>query len=117
MALHVLGCAWGEGGHARRGVCWWEGRADPPPPSPTPSHAHAHTHTTPPRSLPPSPPPSLPPPLQRFSKKLGSIPIMLKSRACYLRNLKRTELVARKVRAPLHTCVRLFRARVCACVW
>ena len=33
---------------------------------------------------------------KRLSKRLGSLPIMLKSRACYLRNLSRSELVARK---------------------
>ncbi len=35
---------------------------------------------------------------QRLAKRLGSLPIMLKSRACYLRNLGRRDLVARKVR-------------------
>ncbi|PSC76790.1 DNA-directed RNA polymerase I subunit 2 isoform X1 [Micractinium conductrix] len=35
-------------------------------------------------------------PEQRIPKRLGSLPIMLKSRACYLRNLSRRELVARK---------------------
>ncbi|KAL4423560.1 hypothetical protein ABPG77_004600, partial [Micractinium sp. CCAP 211/92] len=33
---------------------------------------------------------------QRITKRLGSLPIMLKSKACYLRNLSRRELVARK---------------------
>lgn len=37
---------------------------------------------------------------QRLTKRLGSLPIMLKSRACYLRNLGRRELVERKVRPP-----------------
>ena len=36
-------------------------------------------------------------PEQRLSKRLGSLPIMLKSKACYLRNLSRRELVERKV--------------------
>jgi hypothetical protein len=36
-------------------------------------------------------------PEQRLSKRLGSLPIMLKSKACYLRNLSRHELVERKV--------------------
>jgi hypothetical protein len=38
---------------------------------------------------------------QRLSKRLGSLPIMLKSKACYLRNMTRRELVARKVGAGL----------------
>lgn len=33
---------------------------------------------------------------QRFTKRLGQIPIMVKSKACYLRNAKRLELVRRK---------------------
>ena len=69
----------------------------------------------------PLPPPISPPPPhrarspqveglpeQRIPKRLGSLPIMLKSRACYLRNLSRRELVARKVR---RGCVRALRAR------
>lgn len=35
-------------------------------------------------------------PEQRLTKRLGSLPIMLKSKACYLRNMSRRELVARK---------------------
>lgn len=37
-------------------------------------------------------------PEQRLSKRLGSLPIMLKSKNCYLRNMTRRELVGRKVR-------------------
>lgn len=36
-------------------------------------------------------------PEQRVQKRLGSLPIMLKSKACYLRNMSRTELIKRKV--------------------
>ena len=36
-------------------------------------------------------------PEQRLSKRLGGLPVMLKSKACYLRNMTRRELVARKV--------------------
>jgi hypothetical protein len=36
-------------------------------------------------------------PEQRLSKRLGSLPIMLKSKTCYLRNASRRELVERKV--------------------
>ncbi|KAL4859361.1 DNA-directed RNA polymerase I subunit 2 [Chlorella vulgaris] len=35
-------------------------------------------------------------PEQRLSKRLGSLPIMLKSKNCYLRNMTRRELVGRK---------------------
>ena len=35
---------------------------------------------------------------QRLSKKLGGLPIMIKSSACYLRHLSRKELVKHKVR-------------------
>ncbi|EFN59491.1 hypothetical protein CHLNCDRAFT_138110, partial [Chlorella variabilis] len=35
-------------------------------------------------------------PEQRLSKRLGGLPVMLKSKACYLRNMTRRELVARK---------------------
>lgn len=33
---------------------------------------------------------------QRFTKKLGSMPIMVKSKACYLRHMRRSELIAAK---------------------
>lgn len=33
---------------------------------------------------------------QRFTKRLGQLPIMIKSKACYLRHLKRSELVRAK---------------------
>lgn len=36
-------------------------------------------------------------PEQRLQKRLGSLPIMLKSKACYLRNLSRSNLIHRKV--------------------
>ena len=50
-------------------------------------------------------------PEQRLSKRLGSLPVMLKSRACYLRNLPRRELVARKVRG-----MGVLGVRACACM-
>lgn len=35
-------------------------------------------------------------PVQRFSKSMGSVPVMVKSRACHLRYMSRTELVKAK---------------------
>lgn len=41
-------------------------------------------------------------PEQRVQKRLGALPIMLKSKACYLRNMSRGDLVHRKVGGASH---------------
>ncbi len=36
---------------------------------------------------------------ERLSKRLGSIPVMVRSRACYLRNMDKRDLIKRKEEA------------------